>query len=114
MSSYLYNDKEPHPQTHRPATMLLSSNLALLALAWVAAAQDISLETVKKTFESNFVRLLGSKIFDQLSPIDDSLQVTGNLSLAFDPKVLLEVTFPQPGGDSITLQAGATLVRNCK
>ena len=46
--------------------MLLSSNLALLALAWVAAAQDVSLETVKKTFENNFVRLLGSKIFDQL------------------------------------------------
>jgi len=65
MSSYLYNDKEPHPQTH-PATMLLSSNLALLALAWVAAAQDINLETVKKTFENNFVCLLGSKIFDQL------------------------------------------------
>jgi len=72
--------------------MLFSSGSILLALASFVVAQDTNLGTVKRTF--------------------DKAHVPGNLSLAFNPKVLLEVTFPETNSRPITLHAGVQLPRN--
>ena len=42
------------------------------------------------------------------------MEIPGNLSLAFEPQVLLEVAFPQPSAKPITLRAGEQLLRNGK
>ncbi|KAH9479677.1 26 kDa secreted antigen [Psilocybe cubensis] len=72
--------------------MLLQSAFLAFALLGSAFAQDTSLAVVKRTF--------------------DEALVPGNLSLPFDPTVLLEVTFPQTTGRPITLHAGIQLPRN--
>ncbi|KAH9479678.1 CEN-like protein 2 [Psilocybe cubensis] len=72
--------------------MLLQSAFFAFTLASSVFAQDFSLATVKKAFEKDLV--------------------TGNLSMPFHPRVLLEVTFPQTTGWSVTVQAGIHLSRN--
>ncbi|KAF5316718.1 hypothetical protein D9619_006566 [Psilocybe cf. subviscida] len=72
--------------------MRLSSLALVLSVLGGALAQDTSLVEVKRAF-------------------DDAL-IPGNISLSFDPKALLEVTFPQPAGRPIILKAGVQLPRN--
>jgi len=60
--------------------------------AALVLAQDTSLAEVKRAF--------------------DAALIPGNISLAFEPQVLLEVTFPQPSAKPITLRAGVQLLRN--
>ncbi|KAF8972708.1 PEBP-like protein [Flammula alnicola] len=73
--------------------MKFPSPAILLAFcAFKAIAQDTSLGEVKRAF--------------------DAAHIPGNLSLAFEPKVLLEVTFPEPAAKPIVLHAGVHLPRN--
>ncbi|KIM44804.1 hypothetical protein M413DRAFT_25227 [Hebeloma cylindrosporum] len=72
--------------------MLFPAFLYLVTLCALALAQDVNLAEVKKAF--------------------NNAQIPGNLTLAFNPKVLLEVTFPQLSGTPITLHAGIQLPRN--
>ncbi|PFH49637.1 hypothetical protein AMATHDRAFT_76088 [Amanita thiersii Skay4041] len=67
---------------------LLTSFLCLLS---PVLAQDTSLDEVKRAF--------------------DAANIPRDLSINFNPRVLLEVTFPEPSG-SITLHAGEQLPRD--
>ncbi|THU84051.1 PEBP-like protein [Dendrothele bispora CBS 962.96] len=64
----------------------------VLPLFTVAYAQDTSLRTVRQAFEA--------------------ANIPEDIEINFNPSVLLEVTFPQPSGKSITLHAGVQLPRN--
>ncbi|KAF5362919.1 hypothetical protein D9758_007090 [Tetrapyrgos nigripes] len=68
--------------------------LAALILPFLSLvyAQDTSLTTVKRAFEA--------------------ANIPEDIDIKFDPSVLLEVTFPQASGRSITLHAGVQLPRN--
>ncbi|KAF9474314.1 hypothetical protein BDN70DRAFT_915354 [Pholiota conissans] len=69
------------------------SGMTLLASCLLVSAQETSLVAVKKAF--------------------DKSHIPGNISLTFEPKVLLEVTFPQTVPQKpITLHAGVQLPRN--
>ncbi|KAG6877102.1 hypothetical protein C0993_010244 [Termitomyces sp. T159_Od127] len=72
--------------------MFRSLSLILLAFAGLAFSQDLDLAVVKQAFE------------DASIPTD--------LFINFDPSALLEVTFPEPGSQPITLHAGVQLPRN--
>ncbi|TFK38968.1 PEBP-like protein [Crucibulum laeve] len=72
--------------------MRWSSIFWSVALFTLVVAQDTSLQAVKKAF--------------------DDAHIPGNLAITFNPKVLLEVTFPEPGKLPITLHAGVHLPRN--
>jgi len=72
--------------------MLFSPAYLLLAFAGLSVAQDTSLATVKRAF--------------------DNAHIPSNIALTFNPKVLLEVTFPETTGRPITLHAGIQLPRN--
>ncbi|KJA25688.1 hypothetical protein HYPSUDRAFT_199415 [Hypholoma sublateritium FD-334 SS-4] len=63
-----------------------------LSLAALTLAQDTSLAEVKRAF--------------------DVALIPGNISMVFEPQVLLEVTFSQPSAKPITLRAGRQLLRN--
>ncbi|TCD62350.1 hypothetical protein EIP91_007048 [Steccherinum ochraceum] len=65
---------------------------ALASLAGLVAGQDTSLATVKRTF--------------------DAANIPGDLQITFNPRVLLEVTFPETTGPDIHLKAGVQLPRN--
>lgn len=56
------------------------------------SAQDTSLRAVKAAFEK--------------------ANIPSDVHITFNPSVLLEVTFPQPSGPSITIHAGEQLPRN--
>ncbi|RDB16016.1 Protein D2 [Hypsizygus marmoreus] len=64
----------------------------LIPLGTLVAAQDTSLRAVKLAF--------------------DAADISSDLSITFNPKVLLQVTLPQPTGEPITLHAGIQLPRN--
>ncbi|KAG6847614.1 hypothetical protein H0H93_007059, partial [Arthromyces matolae] len=66
--------------------------LILLCFSGLVASQDLSLGLVKHAFEA--------------------ASIPSTLSIDFNPKALLEVTFPQLTGESITLHAGIHLPRN--
>ncbi|KAF8802181.1 PEBP-like protein [Phlegmacium glaucopus] len=72
--------------------MLFSPLTVVLGLTALAFAKDTSLVTVKRAF--------------------DDANIPANLNLLFNPKVLLEVTFPETHGRDITLKAGIQLPRN--
>ncbi|KAH0586633.1 hypothetical protein H2248_007851 [Termitomyces sp. 'cryptogamus'] len=72
--------------------MIPSLNFVLLSLAGLAVSQDHSLSAVKAAF--------------------DAASIPQDLFINFNPTALLEVTFPQPTGNSITLSAGVQLPRN--
>ncbi|KAF8958369.1 phosphatidylethanolamine-binding protein, partial [Flammula alnicola] len=48
----------------------------------------------------------------EVKRVFDQAHIPGNISLTFNPKALLEVTFPEPVGKSIVLHAGIQLPRN--
>jgi len=64
----------------------------LTSLIALMTAQDTSLKNVKRAFEA--------------------ANIPHDLGITFDPRVLLEVTFPQADGTSITLHAGVHVPRN--
>ncbi|KAG6831325.1 hypothetical protein H0H92_011240 [Tricholoma furcatifolium] len=66
--------------------------LALLTLANLVRTQDTNLRTVEEAFEA--------------------ASIPQDIFITFKPTALLEVTFPQPTGPSITLHAGIQLPRN--
>ncbi|CAA7265467.1 unnamed protein product [Cyclocybe aegerita] len=74
--------------------MRLSSALvsSILALAPLVLGQDASLDSVRQAFEA--------------------ANIPQNLTVTFNPTVLLDVTLPQTSGDPITLSAGLQLPRN--
>ncbi|GLB35547.1 putative phosphatidylethanolamine-binding protein [Lyophyllum shimeji] len=73
--------------------MYFSSRLAfLLPLAALVTGQDTSLRTVRQAFQA--------------------ANIPEDLSITFNPSVLLEVTFPEATGRAITLHAGVQLPRN--
>ncbi|KAF8148254.1 phosphatidylethanolamine-binding protein [Crassisporium funariophilum] len=72
--------------------------LSLLSAVSFASAQDTNLATVRRAFNN--------------ANRSRKHQIPENISLKFNPKVLLEVTFPQQSGRSITLHAGVQLPRN--
>ncbi|KAG6898901.1 hypothetical protein C0993_002978 [Termitomyces sp. T159_Od127] len=72
--------------------MFRSINLILLSLAGLAISQDHSLSRVKQAFEA--------------------ASIPSDLFINFNPKALLEVTFPEPTGGPITLSAGVQVPRN--
>jgi hypothetical protein len=95
--------------------MIFPSLSILLAFSVVAIAQDTSLAEVRRAFNDasvshSFINLLNvsaarySNIFVK--------QIPEAIKLSFDPKVLLEVTFPQTAARPITLHAGIQLPRN--
>ncbi|KAF8199074.1 PEBP-like protein [Pholiota molesta] len=72
--------------------MILPLLTILLALSTVGIAQDKSLAEVRTAF--------------------NNADLPETIKFSFDPKVLLEVTFPQTDARSITLHAGIQLPRN--
>jgi len=97
--------------------MRLSLGCISFALATIAAAQDVSLQTVKRVFDEALVSVspqFAPRVCVFVANILFITQVPGNLSLSFNPKALLEVTFPQATGRPITLHAGIHLPRNGK
>lgn len=64
--------------------------LSLIALAVIA--QDTNIQTVEQAF--------------------DNANIPEDLSITFNPNALLEVTFPEPGADPITIHAGQQLPRD--
>ncbi|PPQ96597.1 hypothetical protein CVT26_010752 [Gymnopilus dilepis] len=75
--------------------MQLLSYIFILSLLGFAAAQDTSLAEVKRAFNNAH-----------------DLKIPGDIAFTFNPKVLLEVTFPETNGRPITLHAGIQLPRN--
>ncbi|KAF8148255.1 phosphatidylethanolamine-binding protein [Crassisporium funariophilum] len=73
-------------------SMYLPTLSTFVFVASLAVAQDTSLASVRRAF--------------------NNAHLPGDISLAFNPKVLLEVTFPQTSGRPITLHAGLQLPRN--
>ncbi|KAF8199075.1 PEBP-like protein [Pholiota molesta] len=72
--------------------MIFPSLSILLAFSAVAIAQDTSLAEVRRAF--------------------NDASIPEAIKFSFDPKVLLEVTFPQTAARPITLHAGIQLPRN--
>ncbi|KAF8061715.1 PEBP-like protein [Lyophyllum atratum] len=72
--------------------MYFSTLTYLLPLAALVAGQDTSLRTVRQAF--------------------NAADIPADLSITFNPRFLLEVTFPQTSGRAITLHAGIQLPRN--
>ncbi|KAF9482593.1 PEBP-like protein [Pholiota conissans] len=72
--------------------MLFHTLSLLLTLSTLGLAQDTSLGEVKRAFSN--------------------ANIPETIKFAFDPKVLLEVTFPQTSAKPITLHAGIQLPRN--
>jgi len=95
-----------------PLPFMFSICILLLQVVGLVVAQDTSLLAVKRSFDdANVSAYLPTEQF----PLNSSLhQIPETISLTFNPKVLLEVTFPEPSGEPIVLHAGIQLPRNGK
>jgi hypothetical protein len=86
----------------------------LLAFSAVGTAQDKSLAEVRTAFNNANVSYSLSTLRVTIAGILKQFveQLPETIKFSFDPKVLLEVTFPQTDAKSITLHAGIQLPRN--
>jgi hypothetical protein len=89
----------------------------VLAAGLGAFAEDVSQSDVAKAFKD-------ANVCISIVPSDNTMawtyddhrdldkQIPVDLSIKFDPRALLDVTFPQESGNPITLKAGVQLPRN--
>jgi len=85
----------------------------ILGFVGLVVAQDQRLSAVKRAFQKANVSVY---INSDGTVIDSNFfyQISETINLSFNPEVLLEVTFPEPSGEPITLHPGVQLTINGK
>lgn len=83
----------------------------LLPLAALVAGQDTNIDTVKRAFTAADVRIT-LLVLERLVQLF-STQIPGDLTIAFNPTALLEVSLSQATGAPIVLHAGIQVPRDC-
>jgi len=91
--------------------MLFFSTLFALLLSGIVVAGDITLSSVRQAFEAANVSFFH---FDCLVFCLIPYQIPNTLAISFDPKVLLEVTYPDASSGPITVRPGDQLSMNGK
>lgn len=81
----------------------------VLPLVSVVSGHDASLKTVTRAFDAANVSVLPTALLSSSLTV---CQITRDIQLPFHPKVLFDVTFPEPSGHPTTLHAGIQLPRN--